>query len=407
MQRTFAAVAILCNMHLACIYGHPVVGLLPGAGTSSADNSPLLLLGLLQPGGGAPVALSNLSVTATTPAASATAVRLRPAFSLQLNEALDPDSLAVNTSDTTCSGTLQVSCDGFASCRTFATTTISTDRTTLTFSLSRSLDEGVDCTVRLTSVRDGQGLVSGNVWDVSFRTFSPALDIGGELRLWLKAGAGVEGDDPVSAWNDQSGNGVRCTQQIGPTYPLPTLLATSSEIGDRPAMQFSPQGDQMICDNEPLFDIATPSIFVVGKHYSGSGALFTGKASFAFGTSDPRRRKLEMARDYVRSGGDGNTLTVSDPGVEVYASRALVSGSNTNHTVSVNGSVSTSTQVQFHDQFNDEPFRLGGQTSDNHISGEMAEVLVFATALSEQQRLSVECYLKDKYAFGFALSECN
>jgi len=55
---------------------------------------------------------------------------------------------------------------------------------------------------------------------------------GGELKLWLRADAGVTGATPVTAWADQSGNGNNATAGTGPDL-------VSDQLNFNPTLDFT------------------------------------------------------------------------------------------------------------------------------------------------------------------------
>ncbi len=60
------------------------------------------------------------TVTSTTPADTATGIALASDVLINIDEAIDTATVTLNTVDTTCSGTIQVSADGFTTCVQFA-----------------------------------------------------------------------------------------------------------------------------------------------------------------------------------------------------------------------------------------------------------------------------------------------
>ena len=71
------------------------------------------------------------------------------------------------------------------------------------------------------------------------------------LRLWLMADAGITTEDnskeggsktDVARWTDQSAGGIELTPAYESTKTRPSLVRKVSDIGGKPALQFSGKG---------------------------------------------------------------------------------------------------------------------------------------------------------------------
>ena len=89
--------------------------------------------------------------------------------------------------------------------------------------------------------------------------------IGPRNVLWLRADAGVTQSGTVSAWADQSGNGLNAVQGNGTLQP--TYSANNASLNNLPSMNFGPSGSSnfhlAIPDNNLLDGAPGMSFFIV------------------------------------------------------------------------------------------------------------------------------------------------
>ncbi|WP_437982339.1 carboxypeptidase regulatory-like domain-containing protein [Sorangium sp. So ce117] len=216
---------------------------------------------------------------------------------------------------------------------------------------------------------------------------SPAPPSG--MRLWLRADAGVTSSvGKVSLWEDQSGNGINGSTPAASRQP--SLIAGA--LNGKPVVRF--EGAQSLGLTSPI-QPARFTVFIVGKNSktseefsvilgpggstpnnqlrweNGSQALFVG-----LGNSMPIiKTTIGDTRAYhaLSTRYDGSTMTV-------YRNGGLIS----THSFSTTG-----------------PWvlgQIGAWYSSYFMVGDLAEILVYDTALSEADRSSVNMYLRDKYA---------
>ena len=209
------------------------------------------------------------------------------------------------------------------------------------------------------------------------------------LVLWLTASAGVtKSGTKVTIWKDQSGNGLDAKATSG--YE-PTFVAASTGLNSKPVLQMSKS--YLTCGNSSKFNIATPTMIAV---YSGvTGGISLTKS---FGSGGKGWRKLELNFKSFRSGADSNAIahkaTMSNANI-----LALVSASDTSHTIAVNGTATTSTGTLYHSTFNTAEFKIGGSKAGvSSMTGQIAEVILYKKALSTAERKKIECYLAAKYS---------
>jgi len=221
--------------------------------------------------------------------------------------------------------------------------------------------------------------------------FSP-IDIAG-ISLWLKADAGltVDGNDFVTAWADQSGNGNNCSSPNNVEFlssPFPNLYFD----GDN--------SESEITLNSNVFnDFSALSLFAVWNITDGGNQGILGSTTntnFEIVTQDGSvvRMRNDNYDSNINTGGLWNaeefclsTITADSAG----------GGSGTARR---NGST---TGVDF-DDANIEALQ-GGQTYKIGVYGGsyfaylyIAELIVYSQKLNGSQITQVETYLNDKYA---------
>ncbi|WP_438007364.1 LamG-like jellyroll fold domain-containing protein [Sorangium sp. So ce321] len=209
------------------------------------------------------------------------------------------------------------------------------------------------------------------------------------LKLWLRTDAGVTASSgKVSSWRDQSGNGNRADSDVAAGQP--TLV--SSALNGKPVIRF--HGAQSLFLAEQL-EPTHFTVFVVGKN---------GKASETFsmilgpGNSSPNNQlRWENGSQalFVGLGNDMPIVTSTIGNTRVYhALSARYDGSTM--TVYRDGNRASS-----HDFTTTGPWvllQIGAWFSSFYMEGDLAEIVVYESALSEGDRGTVNSYLRRKYA---------
>jgi len=109
------------------------------------------------------------TVSSTSPSDSDTSVPISSSISVTFSEAMDNTSVTTNTSNTTCSGTFQVSSDSFSSCvKMSSSSTSSNSDKTFTVDPSSNLSYATSYKIRVTTgVKDSAGNVLGSQYETS------------------------------------------------------------------------------------------------------------------------------------------------------------------------------------------------------------------------------------------------
>lgn len=218
------------------------------------------------------------------------------------------------------------------------------------------------------------------------------------LLVWFKADS-ITADDgtSVSNWIDSSGNENTATNS-GSATSKPTYK--TNIINSLPVVRFD-GGDGMTVANESSFDIATYSIYFVGKWVSGTGAIM-GKSTTSF--SDGRRRKLNFRFDNsttfkILSGADANNASVTVANAAnpaIYAYRTI---GNAHHIFSQNSTNTVSSTTLAESTFNNASFLIGSNfgTGTEGFNGDIAEIIIFNRTLDSQEHQLIHNYLSSKY----------
>jgi hypothetical protein len=239
---------------------------------------------------------------------------------------------------------------------------------------------------------------SGDTWKRAALSTWSELPVTANLELWLDANDSSTitlNGSTVSQWDDKSGNDYHVSQ--GTASNQPTL--TSSVLNSKNVLRFD-GGDWL----ENL--VATPvggstnrTIFIVAN-YTGSSIdylFYLGTASNSpsfgsvFGISQETAVRVSNGnRIWATSvGSDHMILTISLDGTNITDVSAWQNG--TALTISSTlGTQTINTSSRFY---------VGGPTATvgNLLEGDIAEVIVYSSALSTSDRESVESYLSNKW----------
>ncbi len=221
------------------------------------------------------------------------------------------------------------------------------------------------------------------------------------LRMWLDAndinGDGLAdqlsdflGGGKVSLWKDRSGQNNDATQSEIAKMPV---FKPNTQNG-RPVMQFS--GGLMDIPNLGLQGAKNRSVIVVG--FSAQGPYL------AFGKNQEQQRMV-VGRDVASNkfavdlfGAGGTHVTAGAIG-SMSISRAILEGSKmADFTFAVNGTKETGRGEFPVDTREQGTNRLGGTLDGlGGLQGQLAEVLVFDTALTSRMSQKIEGYLAKKW----------
>lgn len=244
---------------------------------------------------------------------------------------------------------------------------------------------------------------------ISYMTSVP--QVSANLLLHLRSDVGVTySSGTVSAWADQSGNGNNASQSNASLRPTITLSSANSGVLPVITLDGSTQYFNLPTDFSNL--TAGASAFFVTRHASSSatGTLFSCGNSSNNDALIARTVGTNAALYSFAGSTSSNVTTSSNPLstsnlqlVEFTLEPGQSAGTATGR-VYVNGNLeATATNLQNLANTSRTSNFIGvGDGLSNYFSGDLCEVLVYSTKLSDSQRKSVESYILSKYAIGSA-----
>jgi hypothetical protein len=240
---------------------------------------------------------------------------------------------------------------------------------------------------------------------VSIASFSPA-DVPG-LSLWLKADAGVTlSGSNVTAWADQSENGNNAS--VENSGEKPTFV--SSFLNGKPAIQFDGQTQLLNIDGSESLDFINTSIFIVLKRTgNGSGNEVTFmKNGSALEDSGAywQTAKLNGANSNFAVANGGSYDRNSGISIGDGVARIMdFTFDGTDFNIYVNGSqTATYNEPTGNIETTTGPLQIGGYNKSFNnpggelFNGQIAEIIMYNSAVTETERQQVEAYLNAKYA---------
>lgn len=239
--------------------------------------------------------------------------------------------------------------------------------------------------------------------------FAPT-DIGGCL-LWLKADAisSLNDGDAVSTWNDSSGNGYNATQ-TGTNRPI----YKTGIINSKPIVRFAAASSQWMNTSDFAADGAGLSFFFVAAHTTTDNdhAIIT---KWDHGTStswalqyNAGELKLYPTITSPDGGGSSSTTSAASLGTGFNVVSVIYDGSQGTATnrlkfykagTGVAATVNASTPATLPDVAATVKIGAFGGALTRYLSGDIAEIVVYNSALGTTDRNAVEHYLGVKYGF--------
>lgn len=223
--------------------------------------------------------------------------------------------------------------------------------------------------------------------------FSP-VDIAG-LKLWLKADTGVYKDagitlavegESAQQWNDQSGNANNVTQATAAARPIYKI----NIINGQPAVRFDGSDDRMAAS----FALVQPTtVFIVGKKANTTqhGYFVDGITATGLILSDNNAVPVSSSVWRLYAGSGVETAITIDTSFHVFG--GIANGASS--LISVDGATTSGNAGAS----NANGITLGsiGSQDAAFLNGDLAEVVIYDSALSDANRNKVESYLGTKY----------
>lgn len=222
---------------------------------------------------------------------------------------------------------------------------------------------------------------------------TPGPGVAGAV-LWLDAGTGVyedagsdaaEADDLVYQWNDQSGNGNHAVQTSSSSRPI----LKNSILNSLPVIRFDRTVPYQFF-NFSLPSLSAGTLFVVIRAADSSD-----NGVWEISTATDNKSYYPFSAQIYEAFGTNTRRDAITPGVALTSWRIYsVVASSSEWTARIDGStiLTTGTNTVSIGTSN----KLGAITGAG-FSGDIAEVLIYDSALSGTDRGTVETYLETKY----------
>lgn len=232
-------------------------------------------------------------------------------------------------------------------------------------------------------------------------TSAPSLTVTNGLQLWLKADSGVttNGSGGVSLWSDQSGHG----NNGAPFDDAGAPLWVDNALNGKPVLRFDGQDDYLDVPNSPSVAVTNDiaSFFVVRfEDFSTYRAVWSKTAG-----NVPRPNDYYLLpgsglpRAYRGSDEDGNAAVDGASGLATNVFYILgFNQAGPLFTHQLNGAPFGSGLVRLQPADGGTALKIG--TRDDFVTrmqGDLAELLIYNTALDAGQLKSVSAYLGAKY----------
>ncbi len=228
------------------------------------------------------------------------------------------------------------------------------------------------------------------------------------LQLWLKADAGTFQDsdktveaindgDVVGNWEDQSGNGNDATQSTTPNKPLLKLEI----VNEKSVVRYDGINDKLSSaldlalstnDNLSIFFVTRPvldaSVKVILGNQSDDGNRPGMRVSY------DSSERIEFFTD---DSGGGSTSVITGVEIDFVVGLALLD--NGSQEIYINGSLEDSdTQLDLSGHSTNLFIGINRLAGGAELDGDIAEVLIYNSALSASNRSLIENYLNERYA---------
>ena len=231
---------------------------------------------------------------------------------------------------------------------------------------------------------DGTNFICQRMTRNVLASFSP-LSIP-QCKVWLDAGQGLAGlvdGDAIASWTDMSGLGNHATQGVAAARPV---LKTGI-LNGLPVVRFDGANDYL----EDAYAIPNPfSMFIVGYPNGAPGTMRMFAASAALNTE---YIDANVGNQYQAGSGAsavvGVVATIGLARTLTYKRTAILLSHYNNE--ALQGTAATAAAAW-------GTFRIGSYPPPgNYLPGDVAELIIYASDLTDTQRGQVEGYLRGKY----------
>lgn len=225
--------------------------------------------------------------------------------------------------------------------------------------------------------------------------------------LWLKADdiIGLNDGDAVSAWNDAAGNGVNATQSNSAKQPK----WYSNVANGKPVVRFDGVDDYLSLGDPASLTSNQMTIFAVSSANSltSNHTIYARGEAILMDYASPQSGRMHVKN--TSSLGDTPTGTVQANLFNQFT--GMYSNLDGNIRYFINGSLVDERYIggNIRDNLTDDNNTIGGKYAwhtgdvyyyDKFLNGDIAELIIYNSALTDEERQTVENYLQKKYAAG-------
>ncbi len=232
----------------------------------------------------------------------------------------------------------------------------------------------------------------------------PALPVTRDLALWLAADAGVvrHDDDRVESWGDLLTGDNQEAEDARQESPERRPAWVDAAVGDKPAIRFDGKTNLVTSSFDSAKDQTVVAVFSPAARGDGSyGAqLFNGKTE--------SRIVLAIGSDWTlgawlmttEKSGDTKSLSLQKdhPVVATY----VYDNTKNRAELRINGTPQKTTTASHSAEGTSEKWIGSHYEGNGFFQGDIAELLVYNSALSEDECRKVESYLGERYELEMA-----
>ncbi len=231
------------------------------------------------------------------------------------------------------------------------------------------------------------------------------------LLLWLKADSGVVTNGAkVTRWNDMSGNGYDATAPVA-VDSEPTMVISDAALNNMQSISFNGTTNELYGVQIPNINNQSLTVFIVNKGNTQNGNPLYAAGLFTIGTRDAGmwvyRRMYLQDFTFLNNfaGGAGaiinipNSMPNSGYPYSLWGMRKIF---NTEADIYQNGNLqNSSTESHITGTFTNAKYLIGNTffvPGFNNLAGNIAEIIIYNSALADSDRNKVENYIYNKYA---------
>ncbi len=224
--------------------------------------------------------------------------------------------------------------------------------------------------------------------------------VGPRNVLWLRADVGVTETGTVSAWADQTTNGLNATQ--GTLGLQPSFNAANAAFNGLPSMNFLPGGAAnyhlAVPDNDLLDNSPGMSFFIVmNPSLNGVQGILNKRTDAGVNQS---YRIYRAGGDILSNISNGSNATIAMANsANIFSSIYDQSLTGNRYNLFVNSTTNASSPVTTTLANQASPLYIGNfdLTDSRSFNGDIAEIIIYNEALNGAEKIIVENYLSEKY----------